>query len=294
MGMGNVSERRRQPPDVGVSVVMLALRPDDTDDGTDGGDGGPGTLWVLLVRRVREPFLGRWALPGGPLVRGCSLERSAYEALSCATDLRPEYLEQLHAFGDPRRSSSGLPMVSIVYWSLVRGVEDADFATAHNVRWCSVRDLPELAFDHRLILDHALERLRHGVGYPRIASKLIDERFTMAQLRRVVEAVTGETIDAANFRRSMLASGRLEDTGDKVSRGRQRPASLYRYRPGAEDPSDFPTARRDGDGDASPSGLPCADDAQRAMAPLMPSWNIDGGTRPQNRGMPCIGAASAA
>ena len=49
------------------------------------------------------------------------------------------------------------------------------------------------------------------------------------ELHDVYEAVAGQSIDLANFRRKMLASGQLEDTGDKLRVGRNRPATVYRY-----------------------------------------------------------------
>ena len=142
MIMGNVSERRRQPPQVGVSVVILALGPAARAD--DRNDQTRGTLWMPLVRRVRQPFLGQWALPGGGLRADHSLEQSAYAALESTTSLHPRYLEQLYTFGDPSRSHGGLPMVSIVYWALVGGMDESvEFADGDNVSW-----FPEIGRAH--------------------------------------------------------------------------------------------------------------------------------------------------
>ena len=92
--MGNVSERRKQPPQVGVSVVILALGPvPQSDVGAGAASSGMGsTLWMPLVKRVRQPFLGQWALPGGGLRADHSLEQSAYAALESTTSLHPKYL----------------------------------------------------------------------------------------------------------------------------------------------------------------------------------------------------------
>jgi hypothetical protein len=218
MGSGNVTERRRQQPLIGVSTVILAL-----------GRGGKPGLWLPLVRRVRQPFLGDWALPGGSVQANRSLEESAYEALSSTTDLRPSYLEQLYTFGDSQRSHEGLPMVSVVYWALAGTVETQNLREANNVAWFAEGDLPTLAFDHRRIIAYALERLRSKIDYPDIVTKLVGPVFTLAQLHEVYEAVSGNSIDLANFRRRMLASERIEATAEKVRYGRQRPATLYRY-----------------------------------------------------------------
>lgn len=246
MGIGNVSERRLAPPQVGVSVVILALGPDTT---------GRSRLWLPLVRRVRQPFLGAWALPGGDLAANRSLEQSAYAALESTTTLHPRYLEQLYTFGDPGRSHGGLPMVSIVYWALVGTAEAKDFVEADNVRWFPENELPELAFDHKAIIDYALWRLRTKIAYPDVAARLVGETFTLSQLHDVVEAVTGEPVDLANFRRRILASGELEDTGAKQRVGKHRPAAVYRYVAAASTPwNPYDWLKDDDDGDVDASG----------------------------------------
>lgn len=233
MGFGNVSERRSAPPQVGVSVVILALGPRNVEaTDTDGArEGARSQLWLPLVRRIRQPFLGSWALPGGNLRADRSLEQSAFAALESTTALHPRYLEQLYTFGDPNRSHGGLPMVSIVYWALVEQHVAADFEDGDNVRWFSENDLPSLAFDHKAIIEYALERLRSKIEYSDVATRLLGPTFTLRQLHEVYEAITGQSIDLANFRRKMLASGDLEDTGEKRREGRQRPAAVYRYVP---------------------------------------------------------------
>ena len=189
MGIGNVSERRLAQPSIGISVVILALGPHG-----DSAANGSSRLWLPLVRRVRQPFMGSWALPGGDLRVGHSLEESAFKALESTTELHPKYLEQLYTFGDPSRSSGGLPMVSIVYWALVGEAETKDFAEKDNVKWFPVDDLPDLAFDHRRIIDYALWRSRSKFEYPDIATKLVGEEFTLSQLHDVYAAGTGPPI----------------------------------------------------------------------------------------------------
>ena len=88
-----------------VSTVIFALRAD--------GDGAP-AVWMPLVRRIREPHLNRWALPGGMVHTDESLEGAARRNLGETTRLAPTYLEQLYAFGDVDRSPDQR-LVSIVY-----------------------------------------------------------------------------------------------------------------------------------------------------------------------------------
>jgi 8-oxo-dGTP diphosphatase len=237
----SVSQEADGPPlagiQIAVSTVIFALRHDDRF----GGDATTPTLWLPLVRRIREPFEGRWALPGGPLEPHEALADAARRTLGATTGLAPRYLEQLYAFGDPDRTSPAVPVhadgdadvrgrvVSIVYWALVAGDEAARAATGQNVRWFPVDTVPPLAFDHNLIVDYALWRLRTKMEYSRIAQALLGPTFTLAQLREVHEAVRGTRLDPANFRRGILSSGSLVDTGERVAGARHRPPALYRY-----------------------------------------------------------------
>jgi 8-oxo-dGTP diphosphatase len=205
--------------DLAVSTVIFALR----SEGADTAE-----LAIPLVRRTRDPFAGRWALPGGAAEPTEALADTAARKLGETTGLRPAYLEQLYAFGEPDRSPTGR-VVSIVYWALVR----PDLAHAaiddDNVRWFPADDLPELAFDHNLIVRYALWRLRTKMEYSRIAHALLGDTFTLAELRRVHEIVLERRLDPANFRRQIEASGVLVDTGLTVPGGRHRPPRLYRY-----------------------------------------------------------------
>jgi len=217
--MDTTQQNASSPISLAVSTVIFALRDDDE---------GRASLRIPLVRRIREPFAERWALPGGPIEAAESLAIAAGRNLLDTTGLKPTYLEQLYAFGDVDRSA-GERVVSIVYWALVRPAE-ADLATeGDNVRWFPADELPELAFDHNDIVAYALWRLRTKLEYSRIAHAFLGETFTLAELRRVHEAVLQKDIDPANFRRQIESSKAIIDTGERVTGARHRPPKLYRY-----------------------------------------------------------------
>ncbi len=201
-----------------VSTVIFALRPHP--------ETGESTVWLPLVRRIREPFEGRWALPGGPLECDEDLVTSARHTLARTTGLAPSHLEQLYAFGNIDRSPDDR-VVSIVYWALVRAEEDAQVVDAPNTQWFPADDVPELAFDHTSILEYALARLRAKIEYSSIAYAFLPSEFTLAQVREVYEAVLGRRLDPANFRRQALKA--LEPTGRSLSGRSHRPPALYRF-----------------------------------------------------------------
>lgn len=251
----NVAERAQLPPSLAISTVIFALTPDHARG--DVPQGRP-TLWIPLVRRVREPFRGQWALPGGPLAPTESLEDAARRNLKETTGLAPEYLEQLYAFGGLNRSSrpehGSQRVVSIVYWALVRPTEAELLGAGEdtpNVAWhradTAGRSEEGLAFDHREIVDYALWRLRSKLEYAQIAYHFLGETFTLAQLREVHEAVLGRPLDPANFRRQLKSSNgtaQIEPTDEFLEGGRHRPPRLYRYTGarGSLDPSTAPPA----------------------------------------------------
>ncbi len=208
--------------DLAVSTVIFALRPDPADPTA------PHVLSIPLVRRIRDPFAGRWALPGGAADPAESLADTAARKLHETTRLQPGYLEQLYAFGDPDRSPTGR-VVSVVYWALVRPELAERAEEGENVRWFAADELPELAFDHNRIVDYALWRMRTKAEYSRIAQAFLGETFTLAELRRVHEVVLQRTLDPANFRRQMEASSAIVPTDAVQTGGRHRPPRLYRY-----------------------------------------------------------------
>ena len=206
----NVSERASLPPPLAVSTVLFSL----SDQ----------ILMLPLVRRVRQPFEGKWALPGGPVRWNQSLTEVAEQTLISITSEVPRHLEQLYTFGDPGRSPAE-HLVSIVYWAQL-----GRFAPRpqSNTEWFQATDLPEMAFDHRQIIDYAVQRLR---GKPNLIPGFLEESFTLADLRLAQEAVLGEHLDVANFRRDVLKSGLVEETGEFYMGGSHRPAKLYRRVP---------------------------------------------------------------
>jgi len=206
-----------------VSTVIFALSPNHR---------GQLALTIPLVRRIRTPFDGMWALPGGRLASDEDLDAAAARNLADTTGLEPKYLEQLYAFGNVDRSVGHLNterVVSIVYWALVGSQEARQVIQDENVHWFAADALPELAFDHNIIVNYALNRLRNKIEYARIAHGFLGETFTLAQLREVYEAVLGRALDPGNFRRTVEASGEIVATGKRLMGTKHRPPQLYRY-----------------------------------------------------------------
>jgi 8-oxo-dGTP diphosphatase len=202
-------------PAITVDVVMFTLRDDD--------------LQVLLIQRKTPPFEGRWAIPGGFVEAGESLEAAARRELQEETGVRDVYLEQLYTFGDPKRDPRGR-VVTVAYLALVPAPLAVQAGSdASDARWWSVARLPKLAFDHTQILQYALQRLRYKLEYSAVGFQLLPDKFTLTELQQAYEIILGEPLDKRNFRRKILEAGVLEEAG--VRREREgRPARMYRFR----------------------------------------------------------------
>ena len=187
-------------------------------------------LQVLLIQRGVAPFKGRWALPGGFVRNGESLEACARRELEEETGVCDVYLEQLYTFGDPHRDPRGR-VITVAYYALLTGAATPPVAgtDAGAARWMPARDHPPLAFDHERILTYALERLTNKLEYTTVGFQLLPRKFTLSHLQRVYEAVLGKTLDKRNFRRKMGLLGILKPLDEWIQDGPSRPAQLYRF-----------------------------------------------------------------
>ena len=189
-----------------------------------------GRLRVLLWQRAREPYLEAWALPGGALEAGETLEASIRRHLAAKVDVREvAHLEQLETCSDPDRHPERR-VIATAYLGLVpMGV---DPHVPGDTAWHPVDDPPELAFDHEEIALAGRERVRAKLSYTNIGFALAPPAFTIAELRRVYRAALGHDVSATNLQRVLLRRRVLEPTGELRSPGRAggRPAAVYRFR----------------------------------------------------------------
>jgi 8-oxo-dGTP diphosphatase len=207
---------------VTVDVVILTMR--------------EGLLHVLLVCRGEAPFEGMWAIPGGFKRPAETLDDAAMRELAEETGVEAaSLLTQFGAYGDPERDPR-MNVVTIAYLAVLRDVgmlaAGSDAAAASLLPVSDVLNGKiELAFDHRQIVRDAVERVRIELEVTGVATAFVGTTFTLAELRAVYEAVWGVQLDAANFRRSIVAEdGWVIPTGRRAQPGPAggRPAELYR------------------------------------------------------------------
>ena len=211
--------KREQPtlhqPICTVDVVLLTVR----DEG----------LMVAVLKREHEPFLARPALPGGYIHadEDVNAYAAAMRVIEAKTGIVPPYLEQLSTFSGPSRDPRGWS-VSIAHYALV----PFDLIAGN----ASVQLLPvdrplSLPFDHELMIQKAVERLRNKSQYSSLPCFLAGEVFTLPQLQRIYELLMGEPLNKVSFRRKITEMDMLEPVaGSFESAGAHRPAQLYRLK----------------------------------------------------------------
>jgi len=92
--------------------------------------------------------------------------------------------------------------------------------------WVSVSSTPELAFDHKKILDYALKRLRWKFEYTTVAFSLLEKKFTLSELQAIYETVFNKKFDKRNFRKKILSLNILNEEEIKKNVS-NRPPQLF-------------------------------------------------------------------
>ena len=133
---------------------------------------------VLLIKRRLDPFQGSWALPGGFVKTGESLDNAVNRELRDEGGVDVKYLEQLYTFGNPDRDPRQ-HVVTVSYFGLLRPQDFQPLAQsdAEDAAWCNIKKLPRLAFDHKKIIDAAVKRLRGKITYEPVGFELLEKEF---------------------------------------------------------------------------------------------------------------------
>jgi 8-oxo-dGTP diphosphatase len=215
--MNNTNSILYEQPGVTVDLVIFTVN--------------NGRLNVLLVKRADEPFAGCWSIPGGFLQKGESLEGAALRVMLEKTGVKGVYLEQLYTFGEPARDPRAR-IITVTYFALIpwKNLPQPESRKVSGLAWFEIDQTPELAFDHREILNYALNRLRAKAGYSNIVYGLLPDDFRLSDLQKMYEIIFNQKLDKRNFRKRMLASGLLQETGKKDLTGAHRPAMLYQFK----------------------------------------------------------------
>jgi len=221
-------------PNVSVDCAIFSF------DGSD--------LEVLLIERMAgETALedDLLALPGNLIYQDENLDQAANRVLFELTGLENIFLEQVYTFGDPARITNQKDqdwlkkirahpearVITVAYTSLVKksNLKVAPSSFARKAMWVKVKEVPQLAFDHNDILTKALDFLKVKIYSEPLGYELLPERFTLAQLQKLYEAILDDSFDKRNFRRKILRTSFIIPLDEKQQGVAHKPARLYRF-----------------------------------------------------------------
>jgi 8-oxo-dGTP diphosphatase len=193
-----------------------------------------------------------WMLPGGFIHLDEDMDQAATRILEERTGIKLPYLKQFHTFGDvDRNKKSTLPAVdqkseteykkmldfikkrfiSAGYLSLVdiRSCAPTPDAFSDQCTWHPVKKLPQLLYDHKEIVEKAMEQLRSRINYMPVGNSLLPEKFTMKEFQTLYEQILNRSLDRGNFQKKMLKLGFLDRHEKQLTGGAHKAPYLYSF-----------------------------------------------------------------
>ena len=187
-----------------------------------------GSVCVLLVRRAEDHQHGKWALPGTFLRERETLADAVLRCLREKAGISGRVPRQLQVFDEPGRDDRGW-VLSVAHVDVVPLAALEEALKSDGVRLASVTGEPELIaglpYGHADIVAKAVEWLRAVYAEAPDPGALLEEPFTLKDLRELHEVVAGAPLMRDTFRRFM--EPKLAGTGQMSDGTRGRPSRLW-------------------------------------------------------------------
>ena len=186
-------------------------------------------LKVLIGRRQMDPGRGEWSLYGGFVAADESIDEAAERTLKKLTGMEKMFMRQVGAFGRVDRDP-GERVISIAYYALMNVKDYSEKQRKeHGLEWVDITQLPQLYSDHNEMVMKAWRMMKQKMRTEPIGFRLLPDLFTLTQLQRLYEAVSGEEIDKRNFRKRIKDMDFIEKTDKIDKKTSKRGAFLYRF-----------------------------------------------------------------
>lgn len=186
-------------------------------------------LKVLLIKSDLKEFEDFWSLLGDLVRPQEDIEDAPYRVLEERTGLKNVFLEQVQTFGEVNRHPSGR-VITTAYYSLINICNQGPHLIENELHWHCVDDIIQLAFDHKLILDTCLQRLRMQIMDHPLVFNLLPEKFSLRELQDLYESILGTSLDRRNFRKRIMLKDWLVDLNEMEENVPHRPGKLYKLR----------------------------------------------------------------
>ena len=206
--------REMLSPYVSVDCVLLGINDDK--------------LTVLLAeRKSEEGELIGYKLPGSLIYENEDLDDAAYRILNDSTGLNRLDVMWLEATSKVKIGR----LITVAYLALCKNSRKTCPADkSDSIRWCPIDDLPRLPFDHKEIIEAAIQEIRNWVEKePAIIFDYMPMKFTAFQLRRTYEVIYNREMDVRNFHKKMNSLDYVVPTEDMQDGVAHRAARYYRF-----------------------------------------------------------------
>lgn len=203
-------------------------------------------LSVLLVqRKTLEPSDNDLKLPGSLIFQEEDADLAAHRVLHELTGIKKMTLRQFKAFTSPLRTANKEDvkwleytygnkierLITIAYLYLTKINRKLNLASKYAaVQWTPISQLPEMPFDHNVIVTEALDEIRTWVEKePALLFELLPTKFTASELRHLYEALYEQRYDVRNFHKRMMKMDYLLPLEEKQENVSHRAAKLYKF-----------------------------------------------------------------
>jgi ADP-ribose pyrophosphatase YjhB (NUDIX family) len=217
-----VTSNQYPMPLVRVDLVILAVVEDQ--------------LSILLSHREEAPYQNQWGLPGGVLRidLDSSLNDAAQRVARERLGRELSNLTQVVTIGGANRDPRAPWAMSVMYVSLVSPeLEITPGKRVQALDWKSVNEIikgKSLAFDHKNLIQLAVDKLREDIRTLRYPPGSMPEQFTLPELQARSEAILGIKLDKVTFRRRVESAELVLPVAGKMRGGAHRPAQVYAFR----------------------------------------------------------------
>jgi 8-oxo-dGTP diphosphatase len=183
-------------------------------------------LKVLLIKSDLAEFSGLYSLLGDLVRPDEDLDSASYRILQERTGMEDVYLEQVHTFGGIDRHPSGR-VITTAYYSLIDAKHQKLRLNHNDLHWHPIKSISKLAFDHRVIVDTCLNRLREQVMDHPVIFNLLPDKFSLRELQELYQAILAVDLDRRNFRKKIAIKDWLLDLNEMEQDVPHRPGKLY-------------------------------------------------------------------
>lgn len=200
----------------------------------------------VLVRKEFVPdndkITEEWKLPGNHVFRQENIDDTASRILMEQTGLQNIFAKQFMVFSSPERLKirqkdyewvkprlKDERVITVGFYSLIN-IKDVDSSTMiQEAKWINAYEIKELMFDHNLIFDEALKKLRYDLLHEPLIFELLPEKFTLTQMQNVYEAIFNTVYDKRNYRRKINKMHYLIPLNEHQKGVSHKPARLYKF-----------------------------------------------------------------